>query len=78
MYVGETSQSLQKRIYGHRHGACQPETSEPVSKPFSPERHSPIDITISAPQGPVTDTSGRQAIEQKPFDEFDAHKWGLN
>ncbi|XP_078092546.1 protein FAM210B, mitochondrial isoform X1 [Mustelus asterias] len=75
-YVGETMQTLRRRMNEHCSTITMQECSFPVGEQFSSHGHSASDLRISVLQGGLHDTRQRRIAEQKLIAKFRTHEDG--
>ena len=76
-YVGETEQTLRKRMNGHRATIrnCDP---LPVAEHFNTAGHSTTDMPVNVLVGGLEDLRQRLTVEQRLIERLGTHEGGLN
>ena len=81
IYIGETGQSLRKRINGHKHSIRNENHYLPVGEHFSQTTHSLDDLQVTVLKGFLPETGQRRIEEQKLIHQFNSmnnNNRGLN
>ena len=77
-YVGETGQTLRKRMNGHRQDIREENIYVPIGKHFNRPQHTHTDMRITVLKGPIHNITDRRTREQQLIYTFDTLKNGLN
>ena len=77
-YVGETSQTLRKRMNGHRQDIREENIYVPIGEHFNKPQHAHTDMKVTVLKGPIHNITDRRTQEQQLIYTFNSLKNGLN